>query len=308
MKCPKCGYLGFEHVDRCRNCGYEFSLASSSRAVMLPELPIRDEAQTLRPLDDLALIDAAVAPGPEVPMSDAGPDLERLIGVPAARATAAPPSGELPLFGPPIPDLEALITKASPPRPPLAVRRSTPEVPRLRAEPRLQSLDLALERETPASRPQTLAPAVRAVAATEHRDATAQDASVGARLAAVVIDVLILSFIDAVVVYFTMQICGITLREFDLLPKGPLVAFLFVQNGGYLVAFTAGGQTLGKMVAGIRVVPAESDASLDLGRAFLRTLMWLVLAVPVGLGFLSALFARDHRGLHDRFAGTRVVR
>lgn len=130
----------------------------------------------------------------------------------------------------------------------------------------------------------------------------------GARLAAVVIDVLILSFIDAVVVYFTMQICGITLQELDLLPMGPLVAFLFVQNGGYLVAFTAGGQTLGKMAAGIRVVPVDADTSLDLGRAFLRTLMWLVLAVPVGLGFLSALFARDHRGLHDRFAGTRVVR
>jgi predicted phosphoribosyltransferase/dienelactone hydrolase len=34
----------------------------------------------------------------------------------------------------------------------------------------------------------------------------------------------------------------------------------------------------------------------------------VVLAVPVGLGFLTALFSRDHRGLHDRFAGTRVVR
>ena len=81
-----------------------------------------------------------------------------------------------------------------------------------------------------------------------------------------------------------------------------------MQNGGYLVAFTAGGQTLGKMAAGIRVVQSDSDASLDLGRAFLRTLMWVVLAVPAGLGFLTALFSRDHRGLHDRFAGTRVVR
>jgi uncharacterized RDD family membrane protein YckC len=62
------------------------------------------------------------------------------------------------------------------------------------------------------------------------------------------------------------------------------------------------------MVAGIRVVPEDSEASLDLGRAFLRTLMWLLLAVPAGLGFLTALFSRDHRGLHDRFAGTRVVR
>jgi uncharacterized RDD family membrane protein YckC len=92
------------------------------------------------------------------------------------------------------------------------------------------------------------------------------------------------------------------------LPKGPLVAFLFVQNGGYLVAFTAGGQTLGKMVAGIRVVQSDPDGTLDLGRAFLRTMMWVALAVPAGLGFVSALFSRDHRGLHDRFAGTRVVR
>ena len=28
MKCPKCDYLGFETGDRCRNCGYDFSLFS----------------------------------------------------------------------------------------------------------------------------------------------------------------------------------------------------------------------------------------------------------------------------------------
>jgi uncharacterized RDD family membrane protein YckC len=37
-------------------------------------------------------------------------------------------------------------------------------------------------------------------------------------------------------------------------------------------------------------------------------LLWFVLAIPAGLGFASALFNREHRGLHDRFAGTRVVR
>jgi uncharacterized RDD family membrane protein YckC len=36
--------------------------------------------------------------------------------------------------------------------------------------------------------------------------------------------------------------------------------------------------------------------------------MWLLLAIPAGLGLLSAFFDHDHRGLHDRFAGTRVVR
>ena len=32
MKCPKCDYLGFETGDRCKNCGYDFSLLEIGRA------------------------------------------------------------------------------------------------------------------------------------------------------------------------------------------------------------------------------------------------------------------------------------
>jgi uncharacterized RDD family membrane protein YckC len=296
MKCPKCGYLGFEQVDRCRNCGYDFSLSAS---IDLPELSLRRDTQTLRPLDDLALLDAASL-APPAPVF-APP----LVVAPAARS-------ELPLFGAPgANDDEPLITRASPPRPPLAVRRATAEVPRLRSEqPRMHTLDLDLEgRVAPApivdagARAQ-LAEWPSKVEASE----PAEDAALGARLAAAVIDLVILLAVDAIVIYFTIQICGITIWELDLLPTGPLLAFLLVQNGGYLVVFTASGQTLGKMAAGIKVVTAGSGSSLDLGRALLRTLVWLILAVPAGLGFLTALLSSDHRGLHDRFARTRVVR
>jgi len=324
MKCPKCSYLGFERVDRCRNCGYEFSLASP-----LPELDIaiRREAETARPMADLSLIDAASERQATRPTSDASADLDldRVLGgpdpqpVPAVArpmslaAVAEPrrpaPRQELPLFGPPIPDDEPLITRASPPRPPLAVRRATPDVPKLRAEqqPRAPTFDLGLSAADPSMAP-VLLPEDRLTADGTHTDDWVQNAAIGARLLAVVVDLLILAVIDAVVVYFTMQLCYLTIEDLGILPKGPLVAFLFAQNGGYLVAFTAGGQTLGKMVAGIRVVQSDSEAPLDLGRAFLRTLLWVVLAVPAGLGFVTALFSRDHRGLHDRFAGTRVVR
>jgi uncharacterized RDD family membrane protein YckC len=317
MKCPKCGYLGFENVDRCRNCGYDFSLSAS---IDLPELSLRRDTQTLSPLDDLALLDAAVsssaAPLPPVEMpaslTTRAPAAASDPPAPApAPPLAEPPASrsELPLFG--SNDDEPLITRASPPRPPLAVRRATPEVPRLRGEQsRMHTLDLDLDARV---RP---LPPVDAGARAQLADwpATvdalerAQDAPLGARVAAAAIDLIILLSVDAIVIYFTMQICGLAMSELDVLPKAPLIAFLLVQNGGYLVVFTAGGQTLGKMAAGIKVVTAGSGSPLDLGRAVIRTLVWLILALPIGLGFLTALLSSDHRGLHDRFARTRVVR
>jgi uncharacterized RDD family membrane protein YckC len=293
MKCPKCGYLGFEQVDRCRNCGYEFRLAESAP---LPELPLHDRRATpVNPLDDLSFLKE-----------------------PETGFAASSSREDLPLFSESIPDDEPLITKASPPRQPLAVRRATAEVPRLRAEPRLHMFDLAFESEpvtptpvrAPIPVPATHSSRRERPAQAGRRDdvAASEAASLGARFVAAVIDLVILAVVDVLVVYLTMQICGVTFLDFAVLPKGPLLAFLLVQNGGYLAAFTAGGQTLGKMAMGIRVVAADETQALDLGRAILRTLLWLVLVIPGGLGFLTALLSRDHRGLHDRVAGTRVVR
>jgi uncharacterized RDD family membrane protein YckC len=310
MKCPKCGYLGFEHLDRCRNCGYDFSLSAPAAE---PDIAILRDTAVDPSIEDLAL-------GPSRPAHDAAdaeePDLDGVLGGPLRARSGRPGSstpGELPLFGPAIPGDEPLITKPSPPRAPLAVRRATPEVARVRAElSRPPSLDLSLDPE-PAAAPTPIEtePPRGSWAAVDADRPAAEDATVSARIIAVVIDLMILAVIDAIVIYFTMQICDIALSEIGMLPKAPLIAFLLVQNGGYLVAFTAGGQTLGKMATGIRVVSADAAGkgeTLDVGRAFLRTLAWLVLAIPAGLGFLPAIFSRDHRGLHDRFAGTRVVR
>ena len=303
MKCPKCGYLGFEDVDRCRNCGYDFSLAQS---VGLPELPMRGDP-AMSPLDDLALVDQAASPTASSSAAAFAQDLDRTFGAPPV-----PASPDLLLFD--ATDDVPLITRASPPRTPLAVRRATPEVPRLRAEqPRTPTLDWGIDLDGRTAPPSAHgAPRAREAEwlSPEPRDdrGVEADAGLGARLAAVAIDLGILAVIDVVVVYFTMQICGISVADLGLLPKGPLLAFLFVQNGGYLVAFTAGGQTLGKMAAGIKVVSAAPGATLDLGRALLREVLWFLLAIPAGLGFLTAAFSQDRRGLHDRFAGTRVVR
>jgi uncharacterized RDD family membrane protein YckC len=315
VKCSKCGYIGFETADRCRNCGYEFSLAPT---FAVPDLPIRQEADAIEGLDDLALIDAGTAR-----RASSGFDAEFGRGTAEARPPASirEPSfstrstaSDLPLFGAPIEDDTPLITKPSPPRPPLSVRRSTPDVPRLRTVgSRAASLDLGLDLGADLD-PQVAAaprvvPSERAQAAewTDSDDRRIDAGSVR-RILAAAIDCAILSTIDLAIIYLTMQICGLTIAEFGLLPKGPLVAFLVVLNVGYLVAFTASGQTMGKMAVGIEVVTLDPYEPLDLGRALKRTVAWLVLACPGGLGLLSTLLSHDHRGLHDRFAGTRVVR
>jgi uncharacterized RDD family membrane protein YckC len=317
MKCPKCGYLGFESVDRCRNCGYDFSLTPTAdllelplKAPATPSTPwtpskpsIAADPDLRQPLHELSFLDAAVPSEPVRFSSTPKLDGPRDAATPPASG-AMSISADLPLFGAMIPDDLPLITRPSQPRPPLAVRRATPEMPRLRpASARAATLDLGLEPSTRDAAPGVVA---RSIEASDEEEAE-QDATLAARFAAFVTDMVILAAIDVAVIHFTLQICGIGIQDLGILPRAPLLTFLFVQNGGYLVALTAGGQTLGKMAAGIKVVSAEPRSPLDLGRVFIRELVWLALAAPAGLGLLTVL-SRDHRGVHDRFAGTRVVR
>jgi uncharacterized RDD family membrane protein YckC len=72
VKCPKCDYLGFETGDRCRNCGYDFSLLAAPRAP-LPDLALRPPEASTTDLPPLPLF-----------MPGTGMDDEPLIRVPAA--------------------------------------------------------------------------------------------------------------------------------------------------------------------------------------------------------------------------------
>lgn len=267
MKCPKCSYLSFEAGERCRNCGYDFSMAT--------------------PPDD--------------------------------------PAGDLPLF-----DDRPLVSVPASPRQPLSVRRTTQDPARLRHRhapspppqaPREPELDLAFEEE-PAPEPAFLddrnAPPAAGPSSVSTGATTASHAADGApaarRLIAGLIDASLVGATDMAVIYLTIRAAGQDWDSFAL-PIAPLAAFLLILNGGYFVMFTAAtGQTIGKMAADIRVVGAPADGGgaqprVTVGRAVVRTAGYLASLLPAGLGFLPAFVGpRDHRALHDRIAGTRVVR
>src|SRR5688572_8985198 len=153
MKCPKCSYLGFETGDRCRNCGYDFSLAAPATPAI--DLPLRDAA---RPgpggpqwADDLhpEAVPAPAAVSAVTPDTlgsmrlDAATVPGAVAGTQAVRAPRA--ASSLPLFQRPADEDEPLIKLPAAPRAPLAVRR-TPDKPRLRAVSK-RTVDAAAARE-----------------------------------------------------------------------------------------------------------------------------------------------------------------
>ena len=69
-----------------------------------------------------------------------------------------------------------------------------------------------------------------------------------------------------------------------------------------------GGQTLAMQTWGIRVVDATQDRPPELKRALARYLLSWPSLLFCGVGLFWALFDRDRQFLHDRLAGTRVIR
>ncbi len=347
MKCPKCSYLGFDTGERCRNCGYDFSLMSIDEPAA--ELSLRLEADDQSGHDwrdqfDGALATVAGRPEgrplhpsgrperrplrPSVPQVEAdlqvglkNPSVEAdlQVGLPSSAAaidfepTLPPPSFRgapaLPLFGSsPAGEDEPLIKVPARPRAPLAVRR-TPETPRARAVSR------PIERPAPDPAlnfaEESVAPAAPAPSALFRMSAagliSAETSAAGPRLLAAIVDHGILLTIDAVVLYLTLRIAQLTISEWTALPILPMGTFLGLLKLSYFTAFTCvGGQTIGKMAAGIRVV-SDDHRPIGAVHAVHRALAGAVSFMTLGAGFVPALFGSDRRALHDRLAHTRVV-
>jgi len=295
MRCPKCQYITFDSDDRCRNCGYEFSLSVEDDPV---EVRIaRDEPESVRRgSDGFSALDATLNFPAEAdrPAQSQGAGVRRSL-------TAA----DLPLFiEQRVADDQApLVTPPAVPRAPLSVRRAAP----VRSRARGAALD-----ELPLGPPDDIEGSRAGAGDEPEADSTDRIhyASVPRRTIAGIIDVAILGTIAAVIVLLTLRIAELTLAEWHLLPVAPMLAFLLLLCGGYFILFTAaGGQTIGKMIMGIRVVNAAGDAPprVSFRTAFIRTLTCLGSVVALGGGFLPVLFSAERRAFHDRVADTRVV-
>ena len=281
VKCPKCGYLGFDSGDRCKNCGYDFSLVSRSR----PGIPAA--RSSTRPRSPVPAVVAGTGERGRRPVPglaarrDAGRSAavrRRPPGAAAAARAARGAPGHADACARPSPNADA--------RSPARSRSSASEPGEVRND---------IEADTPQA------------SDTRAGQAVWPAATAGRRAAAAAIDLSLVALIDVVVLHFTLALCGLTFNDLHVLPVLPMAAFLLVLNGGYVVLFTGTlGQTFGKMATAIEVV-SDRREQMDLRRAALRGAAMVVSLLPAGLGWLAGLVG-DHRGLHDRLAGTRVVR
>lgn len=216
-------------------------------------------------------------------------------------------------------DDRPLVQVPAVPRTPLAVRRATPDPARLKAKYARTNRQSAISGDLLQGIDDPTTGPVEPVRATARLSAEPTPASlpagwlqgvgIGKRLVAASVDVLLLGGVNALVVWFTLAVCGLTPAQATTLPVIPIGVFFLMIDGGYLVLFTAAcGQTVGKMLAGIRVVGTSADSvindRLTLSQSIARSIS---VFASLGLGLVMS-FGGDGRAMHDRIAHTRVVR
>ena len=301
MKCPKCGYLGFETTDRCRNCQYDFSLAPVTAEL---ELALQSADRNVEGSGDFDLPPIKRAD----PLTPSALDLDRLFGEaepvepdqPVARIEVidpvepAEPLDSLPFEDAPI---------APPPaaRPPLSVRRATAELPRSRPRTTRPNKPDSLQLE-----PETMP----GISAAETVASLIEAPPLSSRVGAGAIDASLLVALAAAILYLTLRVTGLsnTIDDVRVLPPVPFVGFLGLMAFGYVAMFTvAGGQTIGKMLMSLRVISADGRP-IDAAGGMLRAAACMLVPLTLGLSYVPVLVTSDHRALHDRLAGTRVVR
>ncbi|MBI1281541.1 MAG: hypothetical protein GC179_25670 [Anaerolineaceae bacterium] len=74
----------------------------------------------------------------------------------------------------------------------------------------------------------------------------------------------------------------------------------------FIVCYSTVGQTIGKGILGIEIVSADGTV-LNWRKGVLRFIGYILSAIPVGLGFLWAIFDRDKQAGQDKIAGTYVA-
>lgn len=127
------------------------------------------------------------------------------------------------------------------------------------------------------------------------------------RLVAALVDFVLFAIVNASLGGLATRVLKVDLDD-GLGLRGVLATCTALFVLLYVVVLHAlAGQTIGKLVTGVRVVDADG-APPAFGVSLLRFFAYFASVLPLGLGFVMAGLRADRRALHDLLAGTRVER
>ena len=141
----------------------------------------------------------------------------------------------------------------------------------------------------------------------EAPDPVERPARFSERAQAALVDLSLLVGLWAVVIYFASRAARVSIE--GLAPTWLfLVGYLALLGLAYAAYFTGTtGQTLGKIIGGLRVVH-RSGRRVGAVRASLRAALGVLGIMALCAGIAPMFFDPARRALHDRLLGTRVVR
>jgi uncharacterized RDD family membrane protein YckC len=305
LRCPSCGE-GYRRGDLfCRECGAQVARPSG------PPKTVCSSCGTAVPLPArfCNACGARLPAGPHTGREPAAGDepggaAEALSGGRPKDTQPVPPSvreeGASGRRGDSVARAAAIMPETPPvpepqnptPRVPPVVRKATPGPPRVRRS--------VSPRVSPSSR--RSAPAV-------------ERAGFGRRLAAGLMDAVFVMSAQALLLgpvayYWWARALPRTPGEVSFLPivtsVGLLLLAVLVAVLYHLYCWGVRGSSPGKELLELRVEAEDGGWPIGLGRAGLRLIGYLLSAASFGIGFLMIASSGD--GLHDRIAGTRVVR
>jgi uncharacterized RDD family membrane protein YckC len=124
----------------------------------------------------------------------------------------------------------------------------------------------------------------------------------------VVVLAIIGGFLVGVAVQVGGELSGAPEFALELLELAATAVLSLLISAGYFILFVVWrGQTPGKLIFRLKVIRITGE-NLGFGRALLRWYGQVLSFLLLGLGFLLAAISRRKQALHDKLAGTIVVR
>lgn len=140
-------------------------------------------------------------------------------------------------------------------------------------------------------------------------------AGFGPRFVAAIIDSLLLTalmipFIIAIGIFMYKMQSGGELSPLAMIVMGASYVIMTLIGLLYQLIFIGKkGATPGKKFMKLRVTFPDGQYPIGIGKAFLRMIGYMISGLICYIGFLMIIFDKEqHRALHDRIAGTVVIR